>query len=120
MDEASLSTDPRVVLLLLVPAVAFLLAWSMAGIAGKQGAQGAAAPQPPGPRERRVLPAPPRFDTPERRDAPIGRYMDCTIFDTVSIGGLEYRFDRVLAPGALWRSDRGERCIAPGLVYVTR
>jgi len=67
-----------------------------------------------------VLPAPPRFDTPERRDAPIGRYMDCTIFDTVSIGGLEYRFDRVLAPGALWRSDRGERCIAPGLVYVTR
>ena len=120
MEEAYLSTDPRVLSLLLVLGFAFALAWIMGGVGKTRSAGDADASEPSRPRMPREHPAPPRFDTPDRRDAPIGRYMDCTIFDTVSIAGVEYRFDHVLVPGARWRSDHGERCIAPGLVYVTR
>lgn len=120
MEETYLSTDPRVLSLLLVLGFAFAIAWIMAGIAKTRGAGDADASDPSRVREPRERPTPPRFDTPDRHDAPIGRYMDCTIFDTVSIAGVEYRFDHVLAPGARWRSERGERCISPGLVYVAR
>jgi hypothetical protein len=120
MEDLLQSNDPRLLLTLIVCAFVILLAWIMDGIASTQSAErteparGAVPGVPPG------RPVPPVFDTPERRERPIGRYMDSTIFETVSIGGAEYRYDRVLAPGARWLSERGERCIAPGLVYVSR
>ncbi len=120
MDESYFATDPRLMLLLLGLGFVLALAWVMQGIANAESAgngETAGAADAPGPRER---PAPPAFDTPERRDGPIGRYMGATIFDTISIAGVEYRFDHVLPPGAGWRAGRGERCIAPGLVYVSR
>jgi hypothetical protein len=120
MEDLLQSNDPRLLLTLIGCAFVILLAWVMDGIASTKSAERAElAPRvvPDAPRER---PAPPVFDTPDRRERPIGRYMDSTIFETVSIGGAEYRYDRVLAPGARWLRERGERCIAPGLVYVSR
>jgi hypothetical protein len=120
MEELLQSNDPRLLLMLIGCALVILFAWIMDGIASTQSAEsaeaphGRAAPAPP------TLPVPPRFDTPERCERPIGRYLDATIFDSVCVGGVEYRFDRVLAPGAGWVSERGECCVAPGLVYVTR
>jgi hypothetical protein len=119
MEDLLQSNDPRLLLTLIGCAFVILLAWIMDGIASTQGADSAPARPdtvPQAPPEA----APPVFDTPERCDRPIGRYMDSPIFDTISIGGVEYRFDRVLAPGAPWQSGRGERCIAPGLIYLTR
>jgi hypothetical protein len=120
MEDLLQSGDPRLLLMLIGCAFVILLAWIMDGIASTQSAE---RPEPAGPRVPpavQVRPAPPVFDTPERRGPPIGRYMDSTIFETVCIDGLEYRYDRVLAPGARWLRQRGERCIAPGLVYVSR
>ncbi len=120
MDETYFASDPRLLLLLLGFGFVLALAWVMGGIASAESAERAeAADEAPAP-QARDRPAPPGFDTPERCDGPIGRYMDATIFDTVSIGGVEYRFDHVLPPGSGWLSERGERCIAPGLVYVSR
>jgi hypothetical protein len=119
MDDLLLANDSRLLLTLLGCAFVLVLAWTMDGIAqgerAKHADPGAApAPRLPDP------PAPQRFDAPEGCAGPIGRYMGATIFETISIGGREYRFDRVLAPGARWLAERGERCIAPGLVYVGR
>ena len=120
MEEAYFATDPRLMLLLLGLGFVLALAWVMQGMANAESADNAEASGAAAATAPRERPAPPVFDTPERRDAPIGRYMDAIIFDTVSIAGVEYRFDHVLPPGAGWRSERGERCIAPGLVYVSR
>jgi hypothetical protein len=120
MEELLQSNDPRLLLMLIGCAFVILLAWIMDGIASTQSAENGEPQEPPARAAPPEHAAPPRYDTPDRCEAPIGRYMDSTIFDTVSIGGIEYRFDHVLAPGARWLSEHGERCIAPGLVYVTR
>ena len=111
--------NPPVLLMLIGCTLVILLTWTLDGIGRPGNAEAAEAPRRPAPAVVRRLPAP-AFDTPERCECPIGRYMDSTIFETVAIGGVEYRFDHVLGPGARWQSELGERCIAPGLVYLTR
>jgi hypothetical protein len=120
MDETYFATDPRLLLLLLGLGFVLALAWVMGGVASAERAEGAEAAGGAPARQAHERPAAPSFDTPDRCDGPIGRYMDAIIFDTASFAGVEYRFDHVLPPGAGWVSERGERCIAPGLVYVSR
>jgi hypothetical protein len=116
MDDVLPIDDTRVLLTLLGCAFVLVLAWVMGGIAGLAEARSTEPAREPPP----APPAPQRFDAPERCARPIGRYLDRTIFDSIVIGGAEYGFDRVLPPGARWSLERGERCIAPGLVYVRR
>jgi hypothetical protein len=119
MDETLAVNDPQVLLALLGCAFVLVLAWIMNGIARLE------APAPEnGDRAAGFAAADPAlpqvFDAPERCTQPIGRYMDAPIFESVFIGGAEYRYDRVLPPRATWAPARGERCIAPGIVYVRR
>jgi hypothetical protein len=117
MDEIWVASDARLLLTLLGCGFVLILVWVMDGIASLERAQNAEpeVAATPGFADR---PAPQRFDAADRCMEPIGRYMDSTIYETVSIGGLEYHYDHVLAPGGRWLPEQGERCIAPGLVYV--
>jgi hypothetical protein len=117
MDEVWLANDARLLLMLLGFGFVLILAWVMDGIASLERAENAEPGLAPAP-DFADRPAPQRFDAADRCTQPIGRYMDSTIYETVSIGGLEYHYDHVLAPGARWFPEQGERCIAPGLVYV--
>lgn len=47
----------------------------------------------------------------------IGMYGGTPIYRYVDIEGKPYAFDRLLMSGDLVIMERGERCIAPGLVY---
>lgn len=47
----------------------------------------------------------------------IGIYGGMPIYLFVEIEGKPYRFDRLLVSGDLVIMERGERCVAPGLVY---
>ena len=119
MDEVLLVNDARLLLTLLGCAFVLVLAWVMGGIASLEEAKSAEPARAPAP----LLPdrpAPQTFDVPDRCAQAIGRYMGSPIFANVEIGGAVYGFDRVLPPHARWLPERGERCIAPGLVYLRR
>lgn len=47
----------------------------------------------------------------------IGVYGGTPIYRYVDIEGRRYTFDRLLMSGDLVIMERGERCVAPGLVY---
>lgn len=55
---------------------------------------------------------------PENANEPIGSYRDEPIYRYVTIDGRTYQFDRVFPPGAMGGLSEGERCVAPGLVYL--
>jgi hypothetical protein len=55
----------------------------------------------------------------QARCAPIGRYMGCHIWGSVTFMGMVYRFDRILEPRRKERLAAGELYLEPGLVYVT-
>ena len=51
---------------------------------------------------------------------PIGRYMGCEVWGTVTFMGTAYRFDRVTHPDCREAIGPGELYLEPGLIYVTR
>ena len=55
----------------------------------------------------------------EERSAPIGEYLGCPIWGTVTFKGMLYRFDRVIDARRRERIKAGELYLEPGLVYVT-
>lgn len=61
---------------------------------------------------------PVQFCKAEQSNEPIGSYRDEPIYRYVMIDGRTYQFDRVFPPGAAGGLSDGERCVAPGLVYL--
>ena len=55
----------------------------------------------------------------EARSAPIGSYMGCPIWGSVTFLGMRYRFDRVIDARKRERIGPGELYLDPGLVYIT-
>jgi len=70
---------------------------------------------------RREAAAPPRrqFDQPESVGEIIGRYMEAPIYREVIIRGRKYRYERVQLPGIGPTLASNERCLKPGVVYVS-
>lgn len=57
------------------------------------------------------------YDKADKLLEPIGHYCDAPIFQYAVIGERCYRFDRV-SPDGPSSAREGERCLAPGLIYV--
>jgi len=57
------------------------------------------------------------FARAENGSEAIGMYGGAPIYRYVEIEGKPYVFDRLLLDGDLVIMERGERCVAPGLVY---
>lgn len=57
------------------------------------------------------------FSHPENGRDALGLYGGTPIYRFVDIEGKPYIFDRLLLSGDLVIMERGERCVAPGLVY---
>ena len=55
----------------------------------------------------------------EARSAPIGTYMGCPVWGSVTFLGMRYRFDRVIDARKRERIKARELYLEPGLVYVT-
>jgi hypothetical protein len=55
----------------------------------------------------------------EAHSAPIGRYMGCEIWGSVTFKGMRYRFDHVARARERERLNARELYLPPGLVYVT-
>lgn len=66
------------------------------------------------PGQRRDL----RFSCPQNLAEPIGSYLGERIYRYAVIEGRTYQFDRVCPPGCDNALNDGERCVAPGLVYL--
>jgi len=58
-----------------------------------------------------------QFDRAENVSEPIGRYRDSLIYRFAVIEGKRYQFMHILPWGSSML-HHGERCLAPGLVYV--
>ena len=71
-------------------------------------------------RAERATPQPtmPDFDKPDAVADVIGQYMNTPIYRKVTIGPMEYHFDRILMPGDYQPLASNERSIEPGIVYV--
>ena len=117
MDDTVLVGDPQVLLALLWCGFIVLLAAIFSGMSNIELAEEtdnwASAPaRSPDPSDE------PSFDAPQACTEAIGRYMDAPIFASIFIDNAEYVFDHVLPPRAAWSPAAGERCVAPGIVYV--
>ena len=55
----------------------------------------------------------------DARSAPIGRYMGCPVWGSVTFLGMQYRFDRVVEARRKEGIKARELYLEPGLVYVT-
>ena len=55
----------------------------------------------------------------EAHSAPIGSYMGCPVWGSVTFLGMLYRFDRVIEARERERIKARELYLEPGLVYVT-
>jgi hypothetical protein len=55
----------------------------------------------------------------EAHTAPIGRYMGCEIWGSVTFMGMRYRFERIVPPRERERIGARELYLPPGLVYLT-
>ena len=55
----------------------------------------------------------------ESRADPVGIYMGCTVWGTVTFRGIVYRFDHVTQPEQREAIGPGRLYLEPGLVYVT-
>src|SRR5713226_4741141 len=58
------------------------------------------------------------FDTPEKLQEQIGNYMGSEIYHYATIGGENYQFDHICVGEEKMHLSSGERCLAPGLVYI--
>ncbi len=58
------------------------------------------------------------FSQPENEREIFGQYEGTPLYRYVDIEGTPYIFDRILLSNDLVIMERGERCIAPGLVYL--
>jgi hypothetical protein len=55
----------------------------------------------------------------QERGDPIGRYMGCVIWRSVTFMGMRYRFDHVIDRRSRENIGPGELFLEPGLVYIT-
>jgi len=55
----------------------------------------------------------------QAHSAPIGQYMGCCIWGSVTFMGMVYRYDRVVEPRRKEHLAAGELYLEPGLVYIT-
>jgi hypothetical protein len=70
------------------------------------------------------LPPPPfepvpviQFSRPDKVREPIGTYQDAQIFRFARIEGKNYEFEHIWVDGQSPVLEKGQRCVAPGLVY---
>jgi hypothetical protein len=61
----------------------------------------------------------PQFDQPESVGEIIGQYMEAPIYREVIIRGRKYGYERVQPPGIETKLASNERCLKPGVVYVS-
>lgn len=62
----------------------------------------------------------PGFDRPDAVGDVIGCYMGAPIYQTVTIGGIDYSFDHIQPSDAAFSPGPDECCIEPGVVYIAR
>ena len=65
-----------------------------------------------------LKPVPQEFATPDSVADFIGWYMDTPIYRKITIGMMDYYFDRIQDPTGVTALGLSERCIKPGLVYA--
>lgn len=58
------------------------------------------------------------YDLPDKLMDAIGSYRDAPIYRYAIIGGQPYQFDHVCPPGGEKSGQEGQRCVAPGLIYL--
>ncbi len=70
-------------------------------------------------RHEAAAPLRPKFDRPESVGEIIGHYMEAPIYREVIIHGRKYRYERVQPPGIKTNLASNERCLKPGVIYVS-